>query len=139
MEADRARVQLERAVSLFDSLGRHADAADTLLVLGINAQGRWADAIVYYRHALDEFNRAGKDAPPALVFRVKVYLAGALWMGPYDIPAAGALLDEALASDHGNGEISPGLRSAALTHRGECFLADGRFDEADTMCRRSIA
>jgi tetratricopeptide (TPR) repeat protein len=47
-------------------------------------------------------------------------------------------LDEALASDRGNGEISPDLRSAALTHRGEVFLADGRFDEADAIFRESL-
>jgi hypothetical protein len=34
----RAKLQLERALALFQSLGRHVDSADTLLVLGINAQ-----------------------------------------------------------------------------------------------------
>jgi len=140
VQPERARLQLERALTLFQSLGRHADAADTLLVLGINAQRDAAQAAVdYYRRALEELRRAGKDAPPALVFRVKVYLAGVLSDGFYRLPEARTLLDQALTLAANESAIPRDQLPAAWTHQGEILLEEARFDEAETLFHQALA
>ena len=140
VQPDRARFQLERALALFQSLGRHVDAADTLLVLGINAQKASAQpAADYYQRALDELQRAGKDAPPALLFRVKVYLAGVLIDGFYRLPEGSALLDQAVALAAHNPAIPRDQLPAAWTHQGGVLVEQGRFDEADALFRQAIA
>ena len=79
---DQAALELEKSLVLFQKLGRHADAADDLFVLGIVAQRSDSEAAArLLRRALEELQQAGKDAPPVLVFRAKVYLAGVLSRG----------------------------------------------------------
>ncbi|HYL79141.1 MAG TPA: protein kinase [Bryobacteraceae bacterium] len=140
-QRDRAKLQLERALALFQSLGRHVDAADTLLVLGINAQtiSESAAAADSYRRALDALKLAGQEAPPRLVFRVKAYLAGVLMMNYHRTAEARALADEALALSARNPGFPPDLLVAAWQHRGETMLEDGRFDEAEALFRQAIA
>lgn len=141
-QPDRAKLQLERALTLFQSLNRNVDAADTLLVLGINAQGpegRIKEATDYYQRSLEELQRAGKDAPPAVVFRVKVYLAGVLCVGLRRFPEAAALLDEAIALAASNPTIKRDQLPAAWTHQGEILLEQGRFDQAEALFRQAIA
>ncbi|HLK19700.1 MAG TPA: protein kinase [Bryobacteraceae bacterium] len=137
---DRAKTQLDRALALFEKLGRHVDAADTLLVLGIAAQRAESDtAAGYYQRALDELQRAGKDAPPALLFRVKVYLAGVLSAGLHRLTEAAALLDQALALAAREPAIPRDQLPAAWTHRGEIFLEQGQFDQAEALFQNAIA
>jgi tetratricopeptide (TPR) repeat protein len=140
-QRDRARVQLERALTLFQSLGRHVDAADTLLVLGINAQSvtESAAAAQYYSRALETLNHAGKETPPALLFRVKVYLAGVLLMNFHRVGEARALLDQAIALAARDPHFPPDQLSGALQHRGTTMLEEGRFDEAEALFRQAIA
>ncbi len=141
-EPARARSQLEKALALFQSLGRNVDAADTLLVLGINSQGAEGhimSAAGYYQRALEALARAGKDAPPALVFRVKVYLAGVLISRGDRMQQARALLDEALARAPQQLGVPRSEVPAAWTHEGEIFLEQGQFDQAEAMFRRAIA
>jgi tetratricopeptide (TPR) repeat protein len=136
---DRAQLQLERALALFQSLGRHADAADTLLVLGINAQRTESSAAAnYYQRALEELQRAGKDAPPALLFRVKVYLAGVLSSGFYRLPEAGALLDQAVALGNREPSIPRDQLPAAWTHQGEVLMEQGHFEAAEALFHQAI-
>jgi tetratricopeptide (TPR) repeat protein/predicted Ser/Thr protein kinase len=140
-QPDRAQSQLERALTLYQSLGRYTDAADTLLALGINAQGpegRIASAIDYYERALAALKLAGKDASPALLFHVKVYLAGVLYSG-YRLGEERALLDEAVALAERDTSISRDQLPAAWTHQGELLLEAARFDEAEALFRRAIA
>jgi len=139
-QSDRARPQLERAVTLFQSLGRYSDAADSLLALGINAQGvdgRISTAADYYQRALEALKRAGKDAPPALVFRVKVYLAGVLYSA-HRLAEARALLDEAVTLASRDPAIPRNQLPAAWTHQGELLLEEARFDEAEALFHRAI-
>ena len=137
---DRARTQLERALALFQKLGRHVDSADTLLVLGINAQRAEATAAAnYYQRSLEELKRAGQDAPPALVFRVKVYLAGVFSAGLYRLPEAAALLDEAVALAAREPSIPRDQLPAAWTHQGEVMLEEGHFDRAEALFHQAIA
>jgi eukaryotic-like serine/threonine-protein kinase len=137
---DRAQAELERALTLFQSLGRHADAADTLLVLGINAQHTEGSAAAnYYQRSLEELQRAGKDAPPALVFRVKVYLAGVLSTGFYRLPEAAALLDQAVALADREPSIPRDQLPAAWTHQGEILMEQGHFDAAEARFHQAIA
>jgi serine/threonine protein kinase len=137
---DRAKLQLERALTLFQSLGRHVDSADTLLVLGINAQRAEGKAAAnYYQRSLEELQRAGKDAPPALVFRVTVYLAGVLSAGLYRLPEAAALLDEAVALAAREPSIPRDQLPAAWTHQGEIMLEEGHFDRAEALFLQAIA
>jgi serine/threonine protein kinase len=137
---DRAKAQLERALELFQKLGRHVDAADTLLVLGINAQKVEGKAAAdYYQRSLEELRRAGKDAPPALVFRVKVYLAGVLSVGFYRLPEAATLLDQAVALAAREPSIPQDQLPAAWTHQGEILTEEGHFDEAEALFQRAIA
>jgi eukaryotic-like serine/threonine-protein kinase len=141
-QPDRARLQLEQALGLFQSLGRNVDAADTLLVLGINAQGpegRIASAVDYYQRALVELQRTGKDAPTALEFRIKVYLAGVLISLHGRMSEARLLLDQAVALADRNPGIPRDQLPAAWTHQGEIFLEEARFDEADALFRQAIA
>jgi serine/threonine protein kinase/tetratricopeptide (TPR) repeat protein len=142
VQPDRARLQLEKALMLFQSLGRDVDAADTLLVLGINAQGpegRAAAAAGYYQRSLDALQRAGQKAPPALLFRVKVYLAGVLSVGLHRLPEAHVLLDQAVALAAREPAIPRDQLPAAWTHQGEIRLEEARFDEAEALFRQSIA
>ncbi|MDP8979331.1 MAG: protein kinase [Acidobacteriota bacterium] len=140
-QRDRAKLQLQKALTLFRSLGRHVDAADTLLVLGINAQtvGESSAAVEHYGGALDELKLAGKDSPPALLFRVKVYLAGVLVVNFHRVKEARTLLDQALALATANPGFPSEQVSAALEHRGETMLEEGRFDEAEALFRQAIA
>jgi len=141
VQPDRAGRQLERALTLFQSLGRDVDAADTLLVLGINAQGpegRIAAAADYYQRSLEALKRAGKDAPPALVFRVRVYLAGVLYTGRR-LSEARTLLDEALALAARDPTVPRDQLPAAWTHQGEILLEEARFDQAEALFHRAIA
>jgi serine/threonine protein kinase/tetratricopeptide (TPR) repeat protein len=140
-QRDRAKLQLQRALTLFESLGRHVDVADTLLVLGINAQtvGESAAAVDYYSRALEALRLAGKEAAPALVFRVKVYLAGVLVVNFHRVQEARALLDQALALATANPSFPPDQLSAALEHRGETMLEEGRFAEGEALFRQAIA
>jgi tetratricopeptide (TPR) repeat protein len=136
---DQARAQLERALGLFQKLGRHVDAADTLLVLGINAQRVEGNAAAdYYQRSLEELRRAGQDAPPALVFRVKVYLAGVL-SGFYRLPEAAALLDQAVALAAREPSIPRDQLPAAWTHQGEILMEEGHFDAAEALFQRALA
>jgi serine/threonine-protein kinase len=137
---DRAKTQLERALALFQKLGRHVDAADALLVLGINAQRVEGNAAAdYYQRSLQELQLAGKDAPPALVFRVKVYLAGVLSAGFYRFPEAAALLDQAVALAAREPSIPRDQLPPAWTHQGEILLEQGHFDQAEALFQRAIA
>jgi serine/threonine protein kinase/tetratricopeptide (TPR) repeat protein len=141
-QPDRARFQLEKALALFESLNRNVDAADTLLVLGINAQsaaGRVDLAARYYERALDALKRAGKDAPAPLVFRTKVYLAGVLYSGFYRLKESRDLLDQALELAARDSSVPAAQLPAAWTHLGEILMAQGSFDEAETLFRRAIA
>ena len=141
-QPDRARPQLERALTLFQSLGRNVDAADALFVLGINAQGpegRLASAADYYKRAMEELQHAGSQAPLLLVFRVKVYLAGVLSTGFYDLKGAQSLLDQALALAARDSNIPRDQLPAAWTHQGEILIEQNRFGEAEAMFRRAIA
>jgi eukaryotic-like serine/threonine-protein kinase len=137
---DRARTQLERALALFQKLGRHVDAADTLLVLGINAQRVEGNAAMdYYQRSLEQLRLAGKDAPPALVFRVKVYLAGVLSAGFYRFPEAAALLEQAISLAAREPSIPRDQLPPAWTHQGEILLEEGHFNQAEALFRRAIA
>lgn len=137
---DRARTQLERALALFQKLGRHVDAADTLLVLGINAQRVEGNAAAsYYQRSLEELQRAGQDAPPALLFRVKVYLAGVLSAGLYRSAEASALLDQAVALAAREPAIPRDQLPPAWTHQGEILLEEGHFDQAEALFHKAIA
>jgi serine/threonine protein kinase/tetratricopeptide (TPR) repeat protein len=141
MQPDRAKLQLERALTLYQSLSRYADAADTLLALGINAQGpegRIAAAIDYYQRALAALKLAGMDASPALLFRLKVYLAGVLYSA-YRLPEARILLDEAIALAQREPSIPRDRLPAAWTHQAELLVESARFDEAEAMFHRAIA
>jgi tetratricopeptide (TPR) repeat protein len=125
---------------LFQSLSRYSDAADSLLALGINAQGvdgRISTAADYYQRALEALKRAGKDAPPALVFRVKVYLAGVLYSA-HRLAEARALLDEAVTLASRDPAIPRNQLPAAWTHQGELLLEEARFDEAEALFHRAI-
>jgi tetratricopeptide (TPR) repeat protein/tRNA A-37 threonylcarbamoyl transferase component Bud32 len=137
---DRATLQLERALALFQKLGRHVDAADNLFVLGIVAQQMDSEtAVRYYQRALEELQRAGKDAPPLLLFQVKVYLAGVLYAGLYRLPEAAALLDEAVGLAARETRISRRQLPAAWTHQGEIVMEEGHFNEAEALFQRAIA
>ncbi len=137
---DRARTQLETALALFQKLGRHADAADTLFVLGINAQRvEGNSAVDFYQRSLEELQLAGKDAPPILVFRVKVYLAGVLSAGFYRFPEAAALLDQAVTLAAREPTIPRDQLPPAWTHQGEILLEEGHFDQAEAVFRQAIA
>jgi len=141
-QSDRAKFQLEKALSLFQSLGRNVDAADTLLVLGINAQGREGAAVSaaeYYRHALEALDRAGKNAAPLLEFRLKVYLAGVLAWGLYELPQSRALLDDALALAGRERDVPRDQFAAAWTHMGEVLIEQNQLREADAAFQRAIA
>jgi serine/threonine protein kinase/tetratricopeptide (TPR) repeat protein len=141
-EPDRAKFQLEKAAALFQSLGRNVDAADTLLVLGINAQGEEGSsdsASGYYRRALEALNRAGKNAAPLLEFRIKVYLAGVLLWSYHDVPGSRALLDDALALAGRRQDVPQGQLAAAWTHMGEVLLEQNQLGEADIDFQRAIA
>jgi tetratricopeptide (TPR) repeat protein len=136
----QARLELEKSLVLFQKLGRHADAADDLFVLGIVAQQSESEAAArYYQRALEELQRAGKDAPPLLLFRVKVYLAGVLYAGSYRLPEAATLLDEAVALAAHDARITRGQLPAAWTHQGEILMEQGRFDEAEALFQKAIA
>jgi tetratricopeptide (TPR) repeat protein len=140
-QPDRARPQLERALALYQSLGRYSDGADTLLVLGINAQGpegRMVAAADYYQRALEALKRAGKDASPALSFRVKVYLAGVL-ISAHRLPDARALLDEAIGLADRDSTIPRAQLPAAWTHQGEICVEEARFDQGEALFHRAIA
>jgi tetratricopeptide (TPR) repeat protein len=131
---------LERALGLFQKLGRHVDAADTLLVLGINAQRvEGNSAVDYYQRSLAELQLAGKDAPPALVFRVKVYLAGVLSAGFYRFSEAAALLDQAVTLAAREPTIPRDQLPPAWTHQGEILLEEGHFAQAEALFQRAIA
>jgi tetratricopeptide (TPR) repeat protein len=137
---DRATLQLEKALALFQKLGRHVDAADNLFVLGIVAQQVDSErAASYYQRALEELQRAGKDAPPIMLFQVKVYLAGVLYAGLYRLPDAAALLDQAVALAARETKISRRQLPAAWTHQGEILMEEGRFDEAEALFQKAIA
>jgi eukaryotic-like serine/threonine-protein kinase len=137
---DRAQLQLERALALFQSLGRHVDAADALFVLAINAQKAQSYAAVgYYQRSLEELQKAGKDAPPLLLFRVKVYLAGALYAGLYRLPEARDLLDQAVALAAHEPIIPRDQLPAAWTHQGEIQMEEGHFAEAEALFHQAIA
>jgi eukaryotic-like serine/threonine-protein kinase len=139
-QPERARFQLQTALRLFQSLGRHVDAADTLLVLGINAQrAQGQSAADYYREALEELRRAGKEAPAPLVFRVQVYLAGVLGDGLYQIPEAAALLDRAVELAARDPSIPRDQLPAAWTHQGYLFIEQGRFNEGEALLHKAIA
>ncbi|HEX5229399.1 MAG TPA: serine/threonine-protein kinase [Bryobacteraceae bacterium] len=140
-QAARGKDQLEKALTLFRSLGRHADIADTWFNLAIVAQGPEGAVVTAaedYRHALEESRLAGADVSPASMFRLKVYLAGVL-ISAYQLMDAQALLTDAL----GQAERDPSLPLeyvvAAWTHQGELLLERGRFDEADAQFLRAIA
>jgi eukaryotic-like serine/threonine-protein kinase len=141
-QPDRAKLQLEKALALFQSMGRNVDAADTLLVLGINAQGvegaEVSSTANYYRRALESLSRAGKDAAPLLEFRLKAYLGGVLIWGVYDIPGARAALDQALEIARAHPEVPPDQLAAAWTHLGEVFLEQNQLGEADAAFQRAI-
>jgi tetratricopeptide (TPR) repeat protein len=137
---DRARTQLETALALFQKLGRHVDAADTLFVLGINAQRVEGNlALDYYQRSLQELQLAGKDAPPLLTFRVKVYLAGVLSAAFSRFPEAAVLLDQALALASREPAIPRDQLPPAWTHQGEILLEEGHFDQAEAVFRQAIA
>jgi tetratricopeptide (TPR) repeat protein len=140
VQPDRAQPQLERALTLYQSLGRYTDAADTLLILGVNAQGpegRIAAAADYYERAIAALKLAGKDASPALLFHVKVYLAGVLYSG-YRLAEERALLDEAVALVERDTSIPRDQLPAAWTHQGELLMEAARFDEAEALFHRAI-
>jgi tetratricopeptide (TPR) repeat protein len=138
--ASRSRTQLGRSLALFQKLGRHVDAADTLLVLDINAQRVEGNAAAaYYQRSLEELQRAGQDAPPALLFRVKVYLAGVLSAGLYRLPEASALLDQAVALAAREPSIPHDQLPAAWTHQGEILLEEGHFNQAEVLFHKAIA
>ncbi len=137
---DQATLQLEKALALFQKLGRHVDAADNLFVLGIVAQRSESEAAARcYQRALEELQRAGKDAPPTLLFQVKVYLAGVLVAGLYRLPEAAALLDEAVALAAHETRISRRQLPAAWTHQGEILMEQGHINEAEALFQRAIA
>jgi eukaryotic-like serine/threonine-protein kinase len=137
---DRAKLQLERALELFQSLGRHADAADALFVLAINAQKVEGNAAAgYYQRSLEELQLAGKDAPPLLLFRVKVYLAGVLSSCFYRLPEAATLLDQAVALAARESAIPREQLPAAWTHQGEILMEEGHFDQAEALFQQAIA
>jgi eukaryotic-like serine/threonine-protein kinase len=140
VQPERAQAQLVRALALYQSLGRYADAADTLLVLGINAQGpegNIASAVDYYERALRALQLAGKDASPALLFQIKVYLAGVLYSARR-LAEARALLDDAVAAAEHDPSIARDKLPAAWTHQGELLLENARFDEAEALFHRAI-
>ena len=141
-QPDRAKLQLERALTLFQSLGRSADAADTLYVLGVNAQGHVGSAtaaVDYYQRALELFQRAGKDASPLRVFRTKAFLAGVLYSGFYRLDEADALLDQALDMATHDSRIPRSELPFAWTHKGQILMEQARFDEAEAFFRQVIA
>jgi tetratricopeptide (TPR) repeat protein len=140
-QPDRAKRQLNRALTLFRSLGRDSDAADTLLVLGIleqGADGRIFTAAQDYQQALDALRSAGKQSPAGLTFRLKVYLAGVLISG-YRLEEAQAALNDAFRLAARDSTIPPELLPAAWTHQGEVLLEQGRFPEAEALFHRAIA
>jgi tetratricopeptide (TPR) repeat protein len=141
VQPQRAKFQLGRALTLFQSLGRNVDAADTLLVLGINAQGpegKAAAAVDYYRRALEALSRAGEDAPPVLVFRVKAYLAAVLCSDLHRLSEARALADDALSSIVGKVTIPTELVAVAFVVRGLTLVEEARFDEAEAVFHQAL-
>jgi tetratricopeptide (TPR) repeat protein len=108
-------------------------------VLAINAQKVGIEAAGYYQRSLEELRLAGEDAPPLLVFRVKVYLAGVLSSALYRLPEAGALLDEAVALAAREPSIPRDQLPAAWTHQGEILMEEGHFDQAEALFRQAIA
>ncbi|HEV2446492.1 MAG TPA: serine/threonine-protein kinase, partial [Candidatus Sulfopaludibacter sp.] len=141
-QPDRAQLQLQKALTIFQSLGRNVDAADTLLVLGINAQGaegHLLSAIDYYQRALAALNRAGPDAPPALVQRVKVYLAGVLISRHDRMAEARPLLNQAIALAQHEPGIPRDQLAAAWTHQGNLLVEEGHFPDGEAFYRRAIA
>jgi serine/threonine protein kinase/Tfp pilus assembly protein PilF len=141
VQTDRAKLQLEEARVLYQSIGRYSDAADALLGLGIIAQGqegRIFAAANYYKQALQTLKRSGKNAPAVLEFRLKVYLAGVLYSG-YRLDEERSVLDDALAQAAREPAAASAYILAAWTHQGELLLEQGRFGEAEALFRRVIA
>jgi serine/threonine protein kinase/Tfp pilus assembly protein PilF len=137
---EQATLELKKSLVLFQRLGRHVDAADNLFVLGIIAQQSESEAAArYYQGALEELQRAGRDAPPILQFHVKVYLAGVLIAGFYRLPEAAVLLDEAVALAAHETSIPRRQLPAAWTHQGEILMEQGHFDEAEALFKKAIA
>jgi tetratricopeptide (TPR) repeat protein len=139
-QSERARAELQKAVVLFESLKRYADAADAWFVLGINEQGtdgRIRSASELYARALEDLDRAGADAPALLRYRATVFRAGVL-ISLYDLKDARSSLSQALDFASRERQIPISQLPPAWTHLGETFLEEGRYAEAEALFHKAI-
>jgi serine/threonine-protein kinase len=73
MKWDRARIQFEKSIAEFQSLGDEREVASSMLSLASLAafEGHPAEAVAEDEQVLEKLKRLGEDAPPALVFAAK--------------------------------------------------------------------
>jgi len=141
MKWDRARIQFEKSIAEFQSLGDDRELAETLLALASLAafEGHPAEAVAEDEQVLEKLKRLGKDAPPALVFAAKDHLANTLILQMSSrMPEARKLLEEAISLGNRDSSIPRADLARSMGHYASTLSYDGKRDEAVAMLRKAL-
>jgi tetratricopeptide (TPR) repeat protein len=140
-EFDKAKVQLDKALATFRSLGNRLEEAKTLLLLGYfyDATGQIEESVRHYHSALEKFDRFGKAAPNLQVFRLKRSLAYDLYAFlNRDLESARRLIAEALDIAARDGSIPKFDVVQAQSVQAAMLGDEGRTAEAETILLRAL-
>jgi serine/threonine-protein kinase len=138
---DRARVELNKALVEFQSLGDATEVATTLFRLADVAkfEGRTADAVKGYEDVLARLKLLGSAAPQDLVLQTKDHLAHTLYLLMNQrLPEAQKLLEEAIALGNRDSSIPRIDLAIAMSHYAALIWQDGHPDEAEVLFRKAL-
>lgn len=142
MRFDRSKVELGRALTLFQSQHDEKEVAWTLFELAelARAEGRANDAVNKYHEVLKHTSRLGRDAPPLLIFLTQDGLGNTLSLSlNRGLPEAQASLDEAIALGNRDSSIPRTALATAMTHRGIMLQNGHKARTAEAMYRQALA
>ena len=135
---DRARAQLQRALTLFEREGDYRGAAITLYIEGQNRDelGQIARSIALYRQGLDDLSKLGKDAPKLWQFRLNLMIAGSLVVLDRFAEARPWLL--AALETGADAKADAWELATADARWGSLLAGEGKFAEAEQMFEKAL-